>query len=80
MFLQFFDIPHPMSDSEKVFDVAETLNNFFINLGKSIQDNIQAPSYKSKIEDVDFNFFLTPVGYAEIKNILDSLKKFFIRL
>ena len=62
-----------MSDPEKVFDVAETLNNFFINLGKSIQDIIQAPSYASKIEDVDFIFF--SVGYAEIKYILDSLKK-----
>ena len=51
------DIAHSMSDSEKVFDVAEIFNNFFVNIGKSSRDNIQAPSYESKIEDVEFSFF-----------------------
>ena len=27
-----------------------------------------------KIEDVEFNFFLTSVGYAKVKNILSSLE------
>ena len=68
------DISHTMSDSGKVFDVAETFNNFFVNIGESIQDNIQAPSYEAKIEDVEISFFLTPVGYAELKETLNSLE------
>ena len=50
------DISHSMNDSEKVLDVAKTFNNFFVNKGKSKQDNIQAPSYESKIEDVELFF------------------------
>ena len=50
-----------MSISEKNFDVAETFSKLFLKISKSIQDNILAPSNGSKIEEVDFSFFPTPV-------------------
>ena len=68
------NIAHSISDSKKVVFLAETFNTFFVNIGKSIQDDLQGPSRESKIEDVDFIFFLTPVGYSEVKKILISFE------
>ena len=68
------NIGHSMSDSEKVVDVVETFNTFFVNIGLSIQNNTQAPTCEVINEDVEISSFPTPVSYSEVKKNLKSLE------